>query len=519
MGNSGMNGKLIRQFEEKVEGTVRDYQMILPGSGVVVGVSGGADSVCLLRVLTALKERLPMRLHAVHVEHGLRGKSSLADAAFTQQLCRELDIPCSIVHVDAAGEAARRGLSVEEAGRILRYEAFARAVKETDSACIATAHHAEDQVETMLLNLSRGTGLTGMGGIRPAAGKRIRPLLFVQRGEIEAYLQAIGQTWQTDETNGEEIYARNRLRLQVLPVLQENINARAAQHFGQAALDAQRADAYLEKLARSKINGTVVCRPGRVYIPVQLLQQEEELMQEYILRLCIRDLRQGLALKDVSRFHISELIRLAGMDRGRRLDLPAGLQAVREREHVVLLTGESSRQTAGEDREFSITLVRVSRDASDSGDDKKTSFSSLQAGLSVSCRLTDGSAVPWPVPQNRYTKWLAYDIMGADLCLRTRRRGDYLIVNAEGGRRKLKDYFIDQKIPRDLRDRVPVIAQGSHVLWVIGGRISEGAKASQESRAVLEITVNGYEMDAPWDMEAGCSTAGEDETWQKIFAH
>ncbi len=529
------------KFEQRIEQSILDYDMIRPLDQVIVGVSGGADSVCLLLVLSSLRRKLSCELAAVHVEHGLRGESALEDARFTEMLCDQLHVPCRIVHVDAAAEAAAKGLSIEEAGRLLRYEAFAQAGAELLSKRhpqasiegqnnpkvrirIATAHHAEDQAETMLLNLARGTGLTGLGGIRPAAGSRIRPLLFVQRSEIEAYLQIRCQNWRTDETNGQTDYARNRIRLQVMPVLQETVNTRAAQHFSQTALDLQRCDAYLEKLAREKMDGRVYQMPANghqagghrgeicVRIPVELLTGEDPLIQEYILRLSVRDLREGMALKDISRLHIRQLLHLAGQDCGHALNLPAGLYAVRERDELVLkiqpVNGVHNQEMTEEKQERLCEVMLKLRSSvyeKDTEDGEVDIPEGWDAAVGkVAFRVLQPEEVPAVIPEKKYTKWLQYDTMGDDICLRTRQTGDYLVVNAQGGRRKLKDYFIDQKIPRDQRDTVLLIAQGSHILWIIGGRISEAAKIGSSSGGCLQVQAEPREGKGP-------AAAGEDE--------
>ena len=166
---------------EKIFRTIEQYGMIAPGMRVAAGVSGGADSVCLLYILSEYRKKIPFELAAVHVEHGIRGAESLEDAAFTESLCRELHVPCHTVRTDVQKIAEDRGLSVEEAGRLERYRIFAEFLKEWNGNRIAVAHNENDQAETVLWNLVRGSGLRGLGGIRPVRGEVIRPLLFTAR--------------------------------------------------------------------------------------------------------------------------------------------------------------------------------------------------------------------------------------------------------------------------------------------------------------------------------------------------
>ena len=290
--SKGMN------FEEQVLSAIREYGMIPDGARVLVGISGGADSVCLLAVLEKLRRTGQLgdgvQLRAVHVHHGLRSTAD-RDERFVRELCGRLGVSLSVHHVDAAAEAARRGMSLEEAGRSLRREVFLREC--AASPCrVALAHHLEDSAETLLFNLCRGSSTAGLAGIRPVSvletspgespcslevrpaspaeehipagtetaaqqplqGARqqgilpssvllIRPLIRVSRSEIEDWLSRQGMTWCTDETNADTRFTRNYLRRKILPDLEEHVNAKAAQHMARAALDLSAAEEYLQE--------------------------------------------------------------------------------------------------------------------------------------------------------------------------------------------------------------------------------------------------------------------------------
>ncbi len=479
---------LLRRTEE----IIREYNMIAPGDIVVAGVSGGADSVCLLYLLHALKEKLSFALLAVHVEHGLRGETALRDAAFTEKLCERWRIPCRIRHVKAAKVAAEKHLTVEEAGRALRYETFEKLGTEYRQEIngkgrvrIATAHHADDQAETVLFHLARGSGLTGMGGIRPVQSGRIHPLIYFSRSEIEEFLVAKELTWQTDETNQETDYSRNVIRHEVMSVLSQKINARAAAHIGEAARQARRSDDFLRSLAGKAMDGHIVTekeegRGRSITIPLKVLQNEEPLLQEYMLRLMIEDLREGEGLKDITRRHIEALREMTGKGQGKYLMLPGDLRAIREGEALRLFTETlcESNQTEGF-RAVEIPLA----------DEEKGVSRIAITGGEILAEWVNRSELPNPIPQKRYTKWVAYDKMNGRLCIRTRCTGDYLVVNQSGGRRRLKDYLIDEKVPRAKRDEVLLLAQGSHILWVIGARISEAAKVTDETEFILKLDI------------------------------
>lgn len=225
-------------------------QLICPGDGVVVGLSGGPDSVFLLYALHTLQARLGFTLRAVHVHHGIRGAEADRDEAFSEKLCAKLAVPFQAVHVAAPEYAAQHGLSLEEAARILRYEALetARQQMGTPSAWIAVAHHLDDQAETVLHNLVRGAGLRGLAGMENRRNHVIRPLLSIKREDILKWLEQNNIPYVTDSTNADPHYTRNRIRSTVLPELRV-INPEASAHIAHSAALLREADAYFHALA------------------------------------------------------------------------------------------------------------------------------------------------------------------------------------------------------------------------------------------------------------------------------
>ena len=230
---------------------IEKNQLICPGDGVVVGLSGGPDSVFLLYALHTLQARMGFTLRAVHVHHGIRGAEADRDAAFSAELCAKLDIPFRAVHVAAPAYAAQHGLSLEEAARILRYEALETArqqLTEAPTAWIAVAHHLDDQAETVLHNLVRGAGLRGLAGMENRRNHVIRPLLSIKREDILKWLEQNNIPYVTDSTNADPHYTRNRIRSTVLPELRE-INPEASAHIAHSAALLREADAYFHALA------------------------------------------------------------------------------------------------------------------------------------------------------------------------------------------------------------------------------------------------------------------------------
>jgi len=218
---------------DKVDAYIEKYQMIKDGDSVVAGISGGPDSVCLFFVLLMLQEQKAFSLTAVHINHGLRGADADADERFVVELCEKYQVPLEIFRVDLELIAGKRKQSLEEAGREVRREAFQSVLEKYGGNRIALAHHQNDNAETLLWNLARGTGLHGMCGIRPVNGVWIRPLLCLERREIEQFLEEQGQNYCIDQTNLETAYTRNKLRHQVLPILENEVNLAAIRHMNE----------------------------------------------------------------------------------------------------------------------------------------------------------------------------------------------------------------------------------------------------------------------------------------------
>ncbi len=478
----------------RVKSYIQAHQMIQTESHILVALSGGADSVCLLRVLRELQAEWGISLSALHVHHGIRGTEADADAQFCQKLCEQWGVPCYVTQVDVPAVADAQKMSLEEAARLVRYQELEAYRKRLGAACVAVAHHREDQAETVLWNLFRGSGLKGLGGMEPVNGTVIRPLLEVSKGEILTYLQNQALTWQQDGSNDGDDYTRNRIRHHILDYAARKVNPRAAAHICQAAQVASQADGYLRRLAQSWLEGHGRKEGDTMILEVGSLRQEEEILQSYILREALRQCGDGAAeLTDITARHMEALQALVtdvpGGSAARQVDLSAEVVARRCYDRLLL-----ERKNNGDDTALSsVAMEEVSVDLDllwqrfVQDDDKPISvcFGGDRYELRIfSCKKTQ------KIPTNQYTKWINYDKLERTLVFRARRTGDYILL-PDGGRKTVKSYMIDEKIPARERDRIPVIAQGSHVLWIAGYRLSEGAKITGDTRYILEIQKYG----------------------------
>lgn len=463
--------------------------MLSPLDQVVLGVSGGADSVCLLFLLHEMKERLDLSLRVVHVHHGLREEAD-EDAAFVKALCKQLGVPFSLVKVDVARLARKEGLSEEEAGRKARYDSFEAHAKKWQEESgrdvkIALAHHAGDRAETMLFHLFRGTGLKGLASIPPVRAAKtegvtvIRPLLCLMRGEIEEWLREEGHTYCEDQTNSEDVYARNRIRHHILPYAESEICTGATLHLNQAADLLAEAEGYLAtETARAASDCVAFIQEG-YEIEVAYFTALHPLLQKRILIELLRQLSPHA--KDMGAIHVESVRDLFLKNvSGRSVDLPFGICAAREYDKVFLRRQEEAAGAGAEDEKAPEALVLEGLGANP----VLVSF----GGKMFEFVLTDYKKTQ-EIPQKTYTKWFDYDKIKGTISIRTRMAGDYLMIRGEEGRtarKSLKEYFITEKIPRGERESLPLLVSGQHVLWIPGHRISEAFKVEEKTKTVLQ---------------------------------
>ena len=463
----------MNRLVERVSEYMQEHHMVVNGQKIVVGVSGGADSMGLLSVLSELAEICGFSLVVVHVNHGIRGKAADADQSYVENFCRNRDIPCYSFHVDLKRFAKKEGMSEEEAGRFYRYQCFEKVRKEVGAQKIAVAHQQEDACETILFNLFRGTGLKGLTGILPVRDAIIRPLLGVNRADIEAYLREKGICWRTDETNLTDAYTRNKIRHHIIPYVEEHINSSAGQHIQETAELLRDVSDYLDKQSEQAFDACVTVGENPVCaIHGETFASFHVVIQREILRRAI-----GVAagkLKDVDKEHIEMIRNLMGKHVGRRCHLPYQLQAVRTYEGIAIKKVLSGEEGFAEGPCLDVRAPGCYR----------------IPGTDISVELEIKECFKSEeIPINRYTKWFDYDTIKSSLSIRTRENGDYITLDNQGHRKLLKRWMIDEKIPREERDRMMLLADGNHILWIIGHRISDAYKVSCQTKRVLAARV------------------------------
>ncbi len=492
-----------KQIEEKVFSFMEEHHMLKPDDRVVVGVSGGADSVCLLFVLLQYAKSVPLSLAVAHINHGIR-REAADDARYVEELCRKQGIPFYLTEADVLKYAADEKCSEEEAGRVARYKAFLRASEDFHADKIAVAHNSNDRSETMLFHLFRGSGIKGLGSIQPVRENIIRPLLCLERREIEEYLELRDVSYCQDATNEKDDYTRNRIRHHILPYAEKELVTGCVGHMAQTADLLLQVEDYLEKQTEKAMEACVEplessenkdedCgqegikiqaeEPSRVALKIEAFRQQHFVIQERILLKAIKSLT--LSGRDIGAVHVRALQGLFDGGSGRSLSLPFDITARREYERVILEKAKTDKYQTGGDNAKGVVEEYVSLDllgekpyvlSFDEATDMIFSAFSYEKGKEV--------------PKNKYTKWFDYDKMIKSLVVRNRRQGDFLsIKNGDGtiGHKSLKDYMITEKIPRFRRELIPILAEENHVLWLVGYRISEYYKINEQTKRVMQV--------------------------------
>ena len=481
----------------KVRKFITEKHMIDPGDRLILGLSGGRDSVCLFHVLERLGPEMGFSFTAVHVNHGIRGEEALRDEEFADALCRKYGIPIRIVRASVPELAAERGLSLEEAGRLLRRRVLEEECSGRGAQKIALAHHKNDVAETVLFNIARGSGIGGLSSLRPVRGPYIRPLLGVTRDEIDRFLEENGYPFVEDSSNGDVSYSRNRIRNDILPMFTGFVNVRTVDHLaGLSETSAKIADflttetgrcisGYTDRTKESCAGGHPDLS-GEILISDALFEKESEILRE----LTVREVAGQVAgsLSDIDRRHVTAILGLYGRKEGKRICLPYNMEARRVGEGILIRKLPENEKTEG------VCAGHASQKTDKDGEKKGNDVPVLleipgvtyDREICFRCVLEPNRGEP--IPQNMYTKWFDYDKIKRILEIRRRKQGDYIVISPSGNRKKFSDFLIDRKVPRMRRDEIPLICAGSEVLWAPGLRSGESCRVDEETKTILKIS-------------------------------
>lgn len=456
----------------KVYNYIKKYNMINDGDTVVTGVSGGADSVCLLTILKELSDKIKFEIIVVHVEHGIRGEESLKDAEYVKKLCIEYKVKFRQYSIDVVKSAKADKISTEEAGRRARYDAFEDTSRLFGANKIAVAHNQNDSAETMLLNLFRGSGLSGLHGILPVRDNVIRPILCLTRQEIEDYLNERKIHFCTDYTNFTDEYTRNKIRLNILPQAKEMINQQVYSHMQSTASLVYEAEQFIKSQIGKARADCVVRTDNKVKINIEKLKNKDI----YIKKSLIKDeiIYAAQSAKDIESKHIKAVLDIAEKSTGKKINLPYNIIVKNQYGNLIIEKNYKEQQENYEE-----IILQIPG---------KTILEQKKAVIEMSIFKREENYI---IKKNRYTKEFDYDKIKGTIKIRHRRPKDRIIIESSGRSQKIKDYFINEKIPREKRDKLLLLESDNDILWIIGYRISEKYKITDHTKTILKVQMNG----------------------------
>ncbi len=472
--------------------TIRRAKMLAPGDHAGVAVSGGADSVALLQILESLRDRLGIALLVVHFNHKLRGAESDADVRFVEALARARGLECVVGCEDVSAAAASNKWNLEDAARRLRYGFFERLVAEGRATRIVVAHTADDQAETVLAHILRGTGPAGLAGIYPSVGSVVRPLLGERREELRNYLRGLGQTWREDATNRDMSKQRARIREQLVPVLERDFSPRAVNHLAGLATLAREEEIFWNALVDNRFRALVRAEQGTYGIrirdllaPMDLAAGESAALRtvtERLIRRLYRELRGGPG--GLTAAHVEQVIRLASESAsGRRAELPGGILVQRSFGDLIFSHAprarrpSRSRETLPEANAYLYVVTLPAHGvATVSVPELKSRFCLKVIDWSVSERDT-----------KRDSAALDADLLREPLILRSWRPGDAFRPLGRRQTKKLKEMFLAQRVPSRDRAGWPVLESGGRVAWARGMPPAEDFCARDHTQAGVVI--------------------------------
>lgn len=442
------------KLEKRVQTYIQSQQLLTDTDGILVALSGGADSVALLRILL----RLGYRCQAVHCNFHLRSQESERDEQFVVNLCHTMRVPCEVIHFDTQRYAEEHHISIEMAARELRYREFERIRQMHNLQAIAVAHHKDDAVETLLLNLIRGAGINGLTGMRSRNGYVVRPLLCVTRDEIISYLSCIDQGYVTDSTNLTDEYARNKVRLNIIPMMQQ-INAAVKDNILHAAEHLSQAATIYNKVVVEESGRLMEKRGDVTLVSIDALLETDE-PRAYLFEM--------LHPYGFNSAQIADVFRSLSSESGRMVHT-AKYTILRDRTHLVV----RERQVAAEsdDVEYILPL-------------QGTLLLPDGTRLMTSLIKPDSS---WQVPRCSDELYIDMSCLSSPLIIRHPREADRFRPFGMRGSKLLSDFFTDIKLPRTEKSNQWLLCHSNDIVWVIGHRSSELYRLHGGEKEVLKI--------------------------------
>lgn len=462
-GNTVTEGVLLA-----IRKTADRHHMIENGDCVLVALSGGADSVCLLDALCKLRETLKIKVAAAHLNHMIRGREADSDEAYAAELCTRLGISFYAERIDVPQLAKERGISEELAGRYARYDFFEKICSAYGYNKVATAHNKNDRAETVLMRVLRGTGIDGLCSIKYKRENIIRPLLDVTRTDIEDYCRENSLDFCTDSTNLASEYTRNKIRNELIPILEKNFNPSITDSLctlaDNSAEDSEFLNGYASRLY-SRINSPLPKRKPTV-LDIKSLKMIGESIQTRLIRIAIEEV-MGSSY-NTERTHIEAIRSLLDKETGARANLPKNL-TVSVKYGWLEFVNRDDNQEQCPDKPFCFEIEIENEER--------------LAVYDITFQVTNEI-----LPPQKNQMIIDYDALcGQRLFVRNRRDGDRINIFKDGKTKKLKNYWIDKKVPREERDKIPLLCTEDEVVAIIGDRVAEKYKIKDSTKRRLVI--------------------------------
>lgn len=458
---------------------IDENNLINKGDKVLIGLSGGPDSICLLHLLNSLKNKYELKLGAAHINHMLRGEEAIKDEQYSKSFCESLGIDFYSIRLDVDKIAKDRGVSTETAGRDCRYNFFNSIKDKYGYTKIATAHNANDQAETIIMRIMRGTGLEGLGGIPVFRDNLyIRPILFLEREYIEKYCEDNNLNPRIDRTNLENIYSRNKIRLDILPYMQKNFNNDVIKAINRMSLLLQDDNEFIDNEAEKSFNKYCEVKDDEIIISEELFLEERAIITRVI--------RKSLTKLSKSEYdfelkHIKEVINLESIGTHKRIDLPNNIFAENIYGKVYIRKKDRLNKIANKIEDEIIKKEDLNN--------FKINF--LGCLIEFEVKTKEKSL---KFQNNDLIKYFDYDKINRYVTIRKRKNGDRIIPLGMNGSKKIKDIFIDMKIPKDYRDEIPVIQFDDEIAWLVGLKTSNTFKVTSNTKKIIKIEIKREEL-------------------------
>lgn len=468
-------------IDNKVMDTVKRENLIQKGDRIIVALSGGPDSVCLIHILNKMSKSYGFTVYAAHFNHQIRGVAAHKDALYAMEFCDSLGIRCFLKSMDVPSYAKEKKLTMEEAARILRYEMLFKLKEELGAEKIAVAHNLDDQAETVMMRIMRGTGLNGIKGMeykRPDG--IIRPLMDVLKHDIEKYCKDYNLGARIDHTNLEDEYTRNKIRIHLLPYIEREYASNIKEILARMANGLREDCHYIENIAdeKSKVVSSLIDE-DTVRIDIDLIESEEVSITKRILRNAYKDIEGSY--NGLETVHIDDILYLIqNPKKEARINLPKGIIADKKGSYLYITRKEVKTELIEYEVEIPVNKSIIIEELG-------IKIEAQRISKEKSKMFSTGNCI----------KSFDVDKISGKLIIRNRRNGDKIKPLGLGGTKKVKDILIDSKVPLEKRNSVPVICDDEKILWLAGYCMSEEVKISDSTKEVIRISIKNIKINDP----------------------